>query len=134
MVISIVTTLIDCIVKFLIRSLHGTNNIEWKDVLISFKDSEALLIYYLINLVLVKIEIYETSNPFMYLLDLVAIRILYVRTQRLFQHFKIRSYTTAYKHYFKILDLASNILSIEHVFVLFITIQALFIYIISFYN
>jgi hypothetical protein len=70
------------------------------------------MLYYLLNLTLVELEIDQSSNPLMYLLDVVAVRLLYVRSKRLFRHFKIRSYTTAYKHYFKILDLASNILSI----------------------
>jgi hypothetical protein len=53
----------------------------------------------------------------MYMMDALAIYLVFLRSRSLFQLFKIRSYTTSYKHKMKLLDLLGTLLLFLHLFV-----------------
>lgn len=89
----------------------------------TFRESIVLLVYYSINLFVSEMVIDKKKMPIMYLLDLIALCLLFRRSRGLYRHFKIRSYTTPYKNHFKLFDLFSNIIAIEHIFVLICSLR-----------
>lgn len=85
--------------------------------------------YYLINLAL---EGKSYNDMVIYLMDAVAVYLIYKRSKELFQLFKIRSYTTVYKHKMKLVDLLGTLLFFLHIFVTDTSIKALLLYLASF--
>lgn len=106
--------------KFYLRYEKQGYQFEIKAFLLSFQDSLFLLTYYSVVLILLLYSQYYEDSAIFYLIDLVASYYMYVKARRLFYHFKIDSYTTPFKYYFKILDLVWNIIALEHIFVQFI--------------
>lgn len=53
----------------------------------------------------------------LFLLDIAAAYLHLTRAGSLFRHFRIRSYSTSHRHYFKLLDLLTTLFVVEHIFV-----------------
>lgn len=106
--------------KFYLKYEKQGSQFQFKAFLLSFRDSFFLITYYLVVLILLLSDQYYEKSSIFYIIDLVASYFMYVKARRLFYHFKIDSYTTPFKYYFKILDLVWNIIALEHIFVQFI--------------